>query len=161
MGNVCGPFLYNILPSWLIWLIGTILFVALSFYLFLVWRSDRYLKGWPKYKTACWFTGIILIFLSIAGPLGERAHIDFKYHMFIHLILGMLAPLFLAIASPLCLLLRSLNVHKARGLTKILKKPLFEYYTNPIVTTFLNIGGLWILYTTKLFELMHGNPNIY
>src|SRR5690606_21044179 len=56
---------------------------------------------------------------------------------------------------PTTLLLRTLNVRSARHLSRLLKSKLSRFYTHPIVASLLNIGGLWVLYTTGLFNAMH------
>lgn len=74
-----------------------------------------------------------------------------------HLLLGMLAPLLVALAAPMTLLLRTLKVHAARKLSRLLQRRLIRFFTHPIVASFLNIGGLWLLYTTSLYTAMHTN----
>lgn len=49
--------------------------------------------------------------IAVIGPLSRQSHADFTIHMAGHLLLGMLAPLLNAIAAPMTLLLRTLNVH--------------------------------------------------
>ncbi|MBP1970493.1 cytochrome c oxidase assembly factor CtaG [Virgibacillus natechei] len=53
------------------------------------------------------------------------------------------------------LLLRSLPVQQAKNLTRFLRSRVIGLLSNPAVTATLNIGGLWILYTTDLFRMMH------
>jgi putative membrane protein len=74
-----------------------------------------------------------------------------------HLFLGMLAPLLLAHAAPVTLLMRTLSVGSARGLSRVLKSISVSIYCNPVVASILNIGGLWVLYTTELYSLMQDN----
>lgn len=124
-------------------------------YLFAVIYSSRRYKPWPIYRTACWILGVLLALISVAGPLAERAHSDFTFHMIGHLLLGMLAPLLLVLAAPITLLLRTLSIPKARRLAHFLRGRLSRLYTHPVFASVLNIGGLWLLYTTELFSMMH------
>ena len=95
---------------------------------------------------------------ALVGPLSRQSHADFTAHMAGHLLLGMLAPLLIALAAPMTLLLRTLNVHTARKLSRLLTK-LIQFVSLPtlIVASILNIGGLWLLYTTNLYTAMHAN----
>ncbi|WP_062107587.1 cytochrome c oxidase assembly protein [Bacillus niameyensis] len=129
--------------------------LAFVMYILAVIFSSRRYKPWPMYRTVCWTLGILLAIIAVAGPLANRAHVSFTAHMFGHLLLGMLAPLLLALAAPITLVLRMLSIPLARKLSKVLKSWPSRVFTNPIVTSFLNIGGLWLLYTTNLYSLMH------
>ncbi|GIO25018.1 cytochrome c oxidase assembly protein [Oceanobacillus sp. J11TS1] len=132
------------------WVIGIVCFVFAVSYLILGFMSSKQsrLRSWPKYRYLCWIAGILCVFISLVGPLADRAHMDFRWHMVGHLLLGMLGPLLLAIAAPMTLLLRTVPVQIARKIVKILHAKLFRFLVHPIIATVLNIGGLWLLYTT-------------
>ncbi len=89
------------------------------------------------------------------------AHTDFSGHMVAHLLLGMLSPLLMVLAAPVTLLLRALPVHLARNCSKWLRSKPIHFVTNPFVASLLNVGGLWILYMTDLFIMMHTNSFFY
>lgn len=116
--------------------------------------SNRRHKQWPIYRTFFWGFGVLCVCAAVVGPLANRAHIDFTAHMFGHLLLGMLAPLFMVLAAPMTLFLRALNVMLARRLSRVLRSWLGQVISNPIFSSFLNVGGLWILYTTDLYSSM-------
>lgn len=63
--------------------------------------TRRGCRKWPVYKTVLWMCGIFTAAMGAAGPFAHRAHADFTSHMAVHLLLGMLAPLLLTMASPL------------------------------------------------------------
>lgn len=119
--------------------------------------TNRRYKAWPRYRTVFWTLGIIFAVTAIAGPLANRAIVDFKAHMLSHLLIGMLAPLCIALGAPITLILRTLSTQVARRLSRILRSWPLRIYTHPIVASVLNIGGLWLLYTTDLYSLMHEN----
>lgn len=112
-------------------------------------------KPYPFYRYVCWIFGVISVSLSLVGPLASRAHTDFAAHMMVHLLLGMLAPLLLTLAAPITLLLRTLSVNRARRIARILKSAPLQLVTDPLAAALLNVGGLWILYATNLFSLVH------
>ncbi|MCK0472903.1 cytochrome c oxidase assembly protein [Halalkalibacter sp. APA_J-10(15)] len=135
--------------------------VACFIYLVCVFISNRRFKKWSVLRTLCWSTGCICALFSLYGPIVHWAHVDFKGHMVAHLLLGMLAPLLMVLAAPITLLLRTLPVTNARILAKWLKIKPIHFMMNPIVASLINIGGLWLLYNTELFMLMHHNSVIY
>ncbi|WP_026702882.1 cytochrome c oxidase assembly protein [Salibacterium aidingense] len=119
--------------------------------------SNRSSLRWPFHRTVLWLTGCILAFVSTAGPLAQQAHSNFIFHMTGHLLLGMLAPLLMVLAAPMTLIFRTLPVPWAKRLTRLLRSRAAGMLTDPAAATFLNIGGLWVLYTTALYGAMHEN----
>ncbi|WP_338453114.1 cytochrome c oxidase assembly protein [Niallia oryzisoli] len=122
--------------------------------------SRRY-KKWPLYRSFFWIIGVFCVASVCIGSLANLAQWDFKAHMLTHLLLGMLAPLLFVLAAPMTLLLRILKVTSARRLSVILKRRYFRFIMDPIVVSILNIGGLWILYITELFTMMHHNSLLH
>lgn len=127
------------------------------FYLVAVFLSSKKHRPWPVYRTLLWSAGILCMALTLVGPLAVLAHSNFVAHMVGHLLLGMLAPLLLVLSAPVTLLLRTLSVPSARRLTWLLKSRILFYFTHPVTATVLNIGGLYVLYTTDLYLYMHQN----
>lgn len=124
-------------------------------------QSIRQGKQWPVSRLLFWMVGAVCGIVSVYGPLAERAHHDFSIHMLGHLLLGMLGPLLMALGLPVKLLLRASSVDVARTLTRMFKSRFFGVVTHPVVAAILNIGGLWLLYRTELFSLMHHDPALY
>lgn len=110
---------------------------------------------WPLYRTFLFNFGVLCVCLSVFGPLAILSHLDFRVHMLGHLLLGMVAPLCIVLAAPMTLFLRTLPVSWARRFSVILKNSPSRFLTNPFVAALLNIGGLWLLYTTSLYVHMH------
>ncbi|WP_210468129.1 cytochrome c oxidase assembly protein [Sporosarcina sp. 6E9] len=133
--------------------------IAIGLYIgaVLVTNRRKNLRNWPLFRTIFFVAGVFSAASALVGPLSRQSHVDFTSHMVGHLLLGMLAPLLIAIAAPMTLLLRTLNVHTARKLSRILRSQPIRFFSHPIVASILNIGGLWLLYTTNLFTAMHEN----
>lgn len=116
----------------------------------------NYKKGaWPKSRSILWIVGMLCILVSVIGPIAKLSHHLFVFHMIMHLLLGMLAPFFIALSRPITLLLTSLKTQHARRVTRILRSAPVGLLTHPITTMLLNIGGLWVLYTSTVFNLIH------
>lgn len=131
--------------------------LALVIYSVCVFISMYRGKSWPIYRASSWVIGVSCAALAIVGSLANAAHMNFTVHMLNHLLLGMLAPLLMALAAPVTIILRTLSVTSARHLSRILKSKPIRIMSDPIVASVLNIGGLWILYTTNLYMVMQQN----
>ncbi len=131
-------------------------FLLLIFvYIYGVIRASRTYKPWPIYRTMFWIIGALLAMITLVGPLAERAHHDFVVHMVGHLLLGMVAPLLMVLAAPMTLLMRAMRVKTSRKISRLLKTRFVLFYIDPVVASIFNIGGLWLLYTTGLYSMMH------
>lgn len=138
---------------------GILTLLAIGLYIGAVFVTNRRgrLRKWPWLRTASFVAGVFFATAALVGPLARQSNSDFTAHMAGHLLLGMLAPLLIAIAAPMTLVLRTLNVHLARKLSRLLQSSFVGFFTHPIVASILNIGGLWLLYTTDLYSAMHSN----
>ena len=135
-----------------------ILFALISIlYIIAVFISVRK-QRWKKVdflRVFLFMIGVICSAFAVVGPIAERAHVDFTIHMIGHLLLGMLGPLLIALGAPMTFVLKALSVSWARQLTRLLKSRPLQFVSHPITASLLNIGGLWVLYTTNLYALMH------
>ncbi|MDG5472289.1 cytochrome c oxidase assembly protein [Jeotgalibacillus sp. ET6] len=128
---------------------------AIALYISAAILSSRQRRKWPNYRTVLWVLGVLCAAAAVTGPLAERAHTDFTAHMLGHLLLGMLAPLLLVLSAPMTLFLRSVPVSLGRKTSGLLKSRPVRFLSDPITASVLNIGGLWLLYTTTLYSAMH------
>ena len=133
---------------------GLVLFLGL--YLAAVLAARQRGRAWPPARTACAVAGVAAGVVAV-GPLGAAGHHDFVAHMWGHLLLGMLAPLLLVMSAPVTAALRGLPVAGARRLSRLLSTPYVRLVAHPVVAAALNIGGLWLLYTTPVHAWMHAS----
>ena len=98
--------------------------------------------AWPPVRTAAWLAGVATAAVGVSVP----------DHMIGHLLLGMLAPLLLVRAAPVTLALRTLPVAKARRLSRVLRSRPARVLTAPAVAAVLDVGGLWLIFSTDLHE---------
>lgn len=135
-----------------------ILITAMALYikgvLVLTRRGDK----WPVGRTIAFGLGIVAIDFATSGGLGLYARFAFSYHMVAHMVLGMIAPIWIVLGAPITLALRTLpqgrnnDERGVRGtLLAALHSKLAIFYTNPIVALLLFDGSLFALYFTGLF----------
>lgn len=132
---------------------------AAALYALALWASRRR-SPWSAVRSVCWFAGLACAALAV-GPVARAAHESFAAHMVGHLLLGMLAPLLLVLGAPATLALRALPVDDARALARVLRSRAVQWVTHPIPAAALNAGGLWLLYGTELFALMHRSAIVH
>ncbi|GAA1397480.1 cytochrome c oxidase assembly protein [Luteococcus peritonei] len=132
---------------------GALLLLAFG-YLWAVSAGRRRGRSWSPWRTAALVAGVCLAMVAL-GPLGAAGHRDFVAHMWGHLLLGMAAPLLLVVSAPVTVLLRGLPAHRARSLSRLLQSTWLRIVSHPAVAAALNVGGLWLLYTTALHGWMH------
>lgn len=140
-------------------LFGIAALLAIGFYTgaVLITNKRGRLRKWHLLRTISFVAGVLFASTAVVGPLARQSHTDFTAHMVGHLLLGMLAPLLIALAAPMTLVLRTLNVYTARKLSRLLQSSFVGFFIHPIVASLLNVGGLWLLYTTDLYGAMHSN----
>lgn len=136
--------------------VGGLLLLFLVGYAAAVVAGTRRGRAWPVHRTLCAVAGAGAGLVAV-GPLGPAGHHDFVVHMWGHLLLGMLAPLLLVVSAPVTAVLRSLPARWARRLTRLLRTPYVRVVSHPVTAATLNIGGLWLLYTTALHGWMHSS----
>ena len=112
-------------------------------------------RGSRRGRTGWLLLGVASVMVAVLGPPGRLAPRDFGWHMVLHLLLGMLAPLLFALGAPVGHLLRIVGVPAARRLTRLLRTAPVRLLTEPAVAAVLDIGGLWLIYRTGILPAMH------
>lgn len=150
----------------LLTLAGTFLLVLLTLglwfaYVLGVRAQRRRRKAWHCWRLISLSVGCGLLVLALSPPMVEWGHADLRGHMAQHLLLGMFAPIALMLGAPGTLLLRSVPVATARRLTDMAGSPLGRCMSHPITALLLNIGGLYVLYLTPLYQLSFNQPLLH
>ena len=135
--------------------------LALILYLSGVVIQIQCARPWPWHRTVTWVLGVVAAASGFVGPLAEAAHDDFVAHMGAHLLVGMVAPLLLVAAAPMTLALRTLHVTRGRRLSRLLTGRPARFVTSPVVAGVLNVGGVWLLYSTPLFQAMQADVLVH
>ncbi|HEY3292611.1 MAG TPA: cytochrome c oxidase assembly protein [Candidatus Nanopelagicaceae bacterium] len=135
-----------------------ILVLALALYFRGVAILKRQGDKWPVNRTVNFVIGCVIIEFATSGGLGVYAYFAFSYHMVAHMVLGMVAPIFIILGAPITLALRTLpqgrtpDERGVRGtLVAALHSRLVSIWVNPIVALALFDGSLFVLYLTPLF----------
>ena len=114
--------------------------------------------AWPVGRTVSWMIGLALIAWAGLGGLAQYAHVMFSTHMVSHMVLSMVAPIFLVLAAPVTLALRTLPGPRQPGevsprelLISFLHSRFARLVTHPVVGPALFVGSLYGLYFSPVF----------
>lgn len=121
--------------------------------------------AWPVGRAISWFLGLIIVAWATFGGLGVYSHVLFSAHMVSHMLLSMVAPIFLILGAPVTLALRTLPGPRQPGeiaprqlLMAFLQSRFSRFITHPLVGPSLFVGSLYGLYFTPIFNgLMHSH----
>ncbi len=138
--------------------------LGVALYLRGVLTMRRRGDAWPVGRTISWFAGMVVIAWATFGGLGEYSHVLFSAHMASHMMLSMVAPIFLALGAPMTLALRTLPGPRQPGevspraiLLSFLQSRFSRVVTHPVVGPVLFVGSLYGLYFTGIFEALMSN----
>jgi cytochrome c oxidase assembly factor CtaG/putative copper export protein len=139
---------------------GTLALAMAALYLWGVYRLRKRGDRWPIGRTIAWLCGCATILVATSSGIGKYAPAVFSVHMGQHMLLSMLAPVFLVLAGPTSLALR---VFKPAGkdqppgprewLLAFVHSPVTRLLTNPIVALALFVGSFYALYFSGLFDV--------
>lgn len=133
--------------------------VAAGLYLWGVIALRRRSIVWPVTRTLSFMVGLLLIVAVTSTGVGGYAMVLFSVHMTQHMVLNMLAPLFLLMASPITLALRALpsTDPTRRALLTLLHSRFARFISHPGFTIPLFLASLYGMYFTPLLDwLMSG-----
>ena len=122
--------------------------------------AARRLGGtWPRYRTAAWAAGCLVLVLATCSGIGRYAAAMFSMHQASHMLLSMLAPALLVLGGPLTLLARVAGPRRELpGLSEVLhrlaRSATARALTHPVVALVLFAGSPFLLYFTELFDVL-------
>lgn len=134
--------------------------IGLVVYLLAVVRLRRTGVRWPWWRTASWIVGTLSIFAVTGTWLNGYSMVLFSLHMVQHMVLAMITPIFLLLAAPVTLALRTLpRGQGAAGapralLLNLLHSRVGRFLAAPAFTVPLFIASLYGIYFTPIFDAL-------
>jgi len=139
----------------------TLIFAALAMlYGWGWWRLRRRGRRWPLWRLVIFWLGALAIIAVLSSPLMHWAHRDFRGHMVMHLVAGMIAPLGLVMAAPVSLALKNLPARWGRRWVGFVSSSPIRVLSHPVTAALLNIGGMMALYLTDFYAIMLHSPGL-
>ncbi|MGC9667254.1 cytochrome c oxidase assembly protein [Planosporangium sp. 12N6] len=143
------------------WLAVALLAVAIA-YLYAVWRLERRGDRWPALRTVSFVVaglgGIASVTLTGIGTYDTTL---LSVHMVQHMVLSMIAPIFLALGAPVTLALRTLPHGPRRVLLSVVHSRVAKIWTYPLFAYGLFVVTPFALYFTGLYELTMRNTLVH
>nr|WP_307849075.1 cytochrome c oxidase assembly protein [Micromonospora sp. U56] len=137
------------LDSWLA--LGLVL--AAGLYLYGVYRLRLRGDAWPVLRTIC-FLGPGLGGIAAVTVSGLHAYDTalLSVHMVQHMVLSMIAPIFLALGAPVTLALRTLPVRPRKRLLAVVHSRFAKVYSFPLVAFSIFVVNPFALYFSGLYH---------
>jgi putative copper resistance protein D len=150
------------LDGWSI--LAVVSIVLLLVYLVGLARLQRSGVNWPWWRTGSWVLGCLTLFFATGTGLNGYGMVVFSVHMAQHMVLSMVAPIFLLCGSPITLALRSLPRGQGTAgvpralLLELLHSRFARFVSNPGFTVPLFLVSLYGVYFTPIFDDLMADP---
>lgn len=151
------PTLARLAADWRIDPVFAVLVVVLAAgYLAATRRVRRGGRRWPVARTGCWLAGCTVLAVATCSGVGRYAPAMFSVHLAAHMLIGMLAPVLLALGGPLTLAGQALNASDPPGprewLRALRTSTGVRLATHPVVAAVVFVAAPFGLYFTGLFD---------
>ena len=142
------------------------LLLAAHIYLNGLRNWDRPSHPISRWQQASFFTGLFLIFIALQSPLDNLSEHMLSFHQLQHFLLRMAAPLLVLLGAPLTPMLRGLPRWALQGIVRPtvrhpLARAVYEKLTNPVVTSVLFMGVLYLWQFPGGFNLALRNEFVH
>jgi putative membrane protein len=108
-------------------------------------------RHWPARRWLPWWCGLAVMVVATQSGLAAYDSTSFVAHVAQHLLLGMLAPVLLALGAPMTLALQAGRRTTQRRLLEALHSRPVRVITHPLSAWMLFGGSMFALYFTKLY----------
>lgn len=124
-------------------------FLAAYLYVTGLGRWERPSHPINRWQRVSFFAGLLAVFIALQSPLDALSDHLFSFHQAQHALLRMIGPLLILLGAPLTPTLRGLPPWVLRGVVRpVVGNPrvrrAYEMLTNPVVTTTLYLGTLYL-----------------
>ena len=150
----------RIISAWTIdpWLAAIVVAVG-GLYLYGVSSLKRRGDAWPVGRTVAFLAGGLgTMCVATMSSLGTYDDELLSVHMIQHMVLGMIAPIFLALGAPVTLALRTLPVGGRKRLVAVLHSRPAKVLSFPLVSYAIFVANPFALYFTGLYRQTLEHP---
>jgi putative copper resistance protein D len=144
--------------------LAVVALIALAAYLVGVARLRRAGVTWSWWRVAAFTAGALSLFAVTGTWLNAYSMVLFSLHMSQHMVLTMMAPLFLLMGAPVTLALRALPRGTGAAaapralLLELLHSRFARFVSHPLFTLPLFLVSLYGVYFTPIFDDLMSNP---
>jgi putative membrane protein len=135
--------------------------LAAGAYLWGVARLRRRGDAWSTGRTVVFLLGLALVASVLSSGLEAYDTSLVSVHMVQHMVLSMVAPIFLALGAPVTLALRTLAPNPRAVLLRVLHSRVAKFYTFPLISFGLYVASPFILYFSDLYRVSLEYPTVH
>lgn len=159
------PSIVTLLAHWRFDLVlGTAAVVGAALYTWGLVVLRRRGDSWPVSRTVFWMAGCFTLFFTTSSGIGMYMMAQFSLHMLGHMMISMLAPIFLCLGGPITLALRAIRP-AGRGrppgprewIVAAVDNPISAFLTHPIVATVQFVLGFYVVYFGGFYDALVSN----
>lgn len=118
-------------------------------------------RRWSVARSASFGTGLVILLVATQSGIHAYAVGHFGLHVVQHVLIGMAAPLFLALGAPVTLALQTTARPTKVRLLGVLHSQPVRIVTHPIIATAVFTLSLFVFYFSPLLGLALGNPYVH
>ncbi|MBW3556293.1 MAG: cytochrome c oxidase assembly protein [Actinobacteria bacterium] len=118
-------------------------------------------RRWPSGRSVAFGAGLGFVVIATQSGLARYDSVLFSAHAAQHVVLGMAAPLLLALGAPVTLALQAGRGRPRLVVRRLAHGPAAKAVTHPAAGLFLVIGSLFGLYFSPLFPLSLRNEAVH
>lgn len=115
------------------------------------WRLRQSGQPWSLWRVGLFCSSAFSMMIALSSPVMLWAHDDFRGHMAIHLVVGMIAPLGLVMSAPVSLALKNIVPRWGRRWVTFASLPPARLLGHPFTAMLLNVGSMYALYMSELY----------
>jgi cytochrome c oxidase assembly factor CtaG len=137
--------------------------VAALIYFVGVWRvrRDHPARPWPWLRTLSFVAGLLVLVIATQSSIGAYDDVLFWIHMWQHLLLLMVAPVFLLLGQPITLLLHASRNPLHTWTKRLVRSRVVSVLTFPAVGVVLYIGCVVGTHLTDFMNLTLEHPVVH
>lgn len=133
-----------------------------------LWALRKRGDSWPIGRTVAWFSGCFVLFVTTCSGIGMYSPAMFSVHMAAHMAMSMLVPVLLALGGAMTLALRALKPAGRNAppgprewVLEFMHSPPSRFFTHPIVSSVMFVGGFYALYLGGIFSATVGSHSAH
>lgn len=130
-------------------------------YLLGVRRLARRGRAWPGARSLSFAAGIVTLLVATQSGLAAYDTVLFSAHVVQHVLLGVVAPFFLALGAPVTLALQASRRPTQVNLLRVMHWRPARVIAHPVVAFVLFSLSLFVLYFSGLYELSLQNDVVH
>jgi putative copper resistance protein D len=124
-------------------------------------RLSRKGRRWSPARSLAFATGVVALVVGTQSGLAAYDNVLFSAHAAQHVMIGVVAPFFLALGAPITLALQASSRTTQVGMLRILHSSVVQTLSHPIVAWSLFALSLFVLYFTPIYEMSLRNGLVH